>query len=174
MAVCAFVIVVLIRKGLAEAGLVAGVVAALTGVVAVGAAVWAVVPHASNVPLPPELDVPGWVVGRPAELSAIVRALVDEGAGMVGITTGLYGAGGFGKTTLARMVCADRRVQRRFGGRVYLITVGRDVRGAASVAAKVNDVIRFIANEDAAFADPQFRGEAGVAAGCRAAPAAGA
>ena len=65
-------------------------------------------------------------------------------AGTVGITTGLYGAGGFGKTTLARMVCADRRVRRRFGGGVYLVTVGRDVRGAAAVAAKVNDVIKLV------------------------------
>ena len=76
----------------------------------------------------------------------------------VGITTGLYGAGGFGKTTLAQMVCADRRVRRRFGGRVYLVTVGRDVRGAAAVAAKVNDVIKLVAGEDATFTDPQLAG----------------
>ena len=109
--------------------------------------------------MPPELEVPDWVVDRPAELAAVVRALVDAGAGTVGITTGLYGAGGFGKTTLARMVCADRRVRRRFGGRVYLVTVGRDVRGAAAVAAKVNDVIKLVTGEDAAFTDPQLAGQ---------------
>ena len=81
------------------------------------------------------------------------------GAGTVGITTGLYGAGGFGKTTLAQMVCADRRVRRRFGGRVYLVTVGRDVRGAAAIAAKVNDVIKLVAGEDATFTDPQLAGQ---------------
>jgi hypothetical protein len=145
VAACAFVIGVLVHKGLAEAGLWAGVVAALAGVVAAAAAVWVLVPRPSRVPLPPELKVPDWVVGRPAELAAIVRALAGgrTGAvGTVGITTGLYGAGGFGKTTLAQMVCADRRVRQWFGGRVYLVTVGRDVRGAAAVAAKVNDVIR--------------------------------
>ena len=77
----------------------------------------------------------------------------------MGITTGLYGAGGFGKTTLAQMVCADRRVRRRFGGRVYLVTVGRDVRGAAAIAAKVNDVIKLVAGEDATFTDPQLAGQ---------------
>ena len=75
---------------------------------------------------------------------------------------------------LARMVCADRRVRRQFGGRVYLVTVGRDVRGAAAVAAKVNDVIKLVAGEDATFTDPQLAGAAaGYAAGCRAAQAAG-
>ena len=123
------------------------------------AAVLAVVPRPAKVPLPPELEVPDWVVGRPAELSAVVRALAGGRARTVGITTGLYGAGGFGKTTLARMVCADRRVRRRFGGRVYLVTVGRDVRGAAAVAAKVNDVIRLVTGEEAAFADPQLAGQ---------------
>jgi WD40 repeat protein len=158
VAACAFVIGVLVHKGLAVAGAWAGVVAAVAGVAAAGAAVWGPVPRPSRVPLPPELEVPDWVVGRPAELSIVVRALVGGRAGTVGITTGLYGAGGFGKTTLAQMACADRRVRRWFGGRVYRVTVGRDVRGAAAVAAKVNDVIRLVFDVDAAFADPQLAG----------------
>ena len=158
VAACAFVIGVLVHKDLAEAGVWAGVVAGLAGVVAAAAAVWAVVPGPSKVPVPPELRVPDWVVGRPAELEEVVSALAGGRAGMVGITTKLYGAGGFGKTTLARMVCADRRVRRRFRGRVYLVTVGRDLRSAVAVAAKVNDVIRLVAGEEAAFADPQLAG----------------
>jgi ABC-type molybdenum transport system ATPase subunit/photorepair protein PhrA len=46
-------------------------------------------------------------------------ALAGGWAGTVGITTSLYGAGGFGKTTLAQMVCADRR----FRGRVHWVAV---------------------------------------------------
>jgi WD40 repeat protein len=111
------------------------------------------------VELPPEFQVPGWVVDRPAELTAVVRALGDRRAATVGITTGLFGAGGFGKTTLALMVCADPRVRRSFRGRVYLVTVGRDVRGAADIALKVNDVIKLVAGEDASFTDPQLAGQ---------------
>jgi WD40 repeat protein len=157
-AACAFLILVLIRKGLAQAGLWSALLAALAGIVATTAAVWAVVPHAVKVPLPPKLEVPGWVVGRPAELAGVVKALLGGRPGTVGITTGLYGAGGFGKTTLALMVCADRQVRRRFGRRVYLITIGRDVRGAAAIAAKVNDVIKLVTGEDATYADPQLAG----------------
>ena len=43
-------------------------------------------------------------------------------------------------------------------GRVYLVTVGRDVRGAAAVAAKVNDVIKLVAGEGFTFTDPQLAG----------------
>ena len=104
--------------------------------------------------------MPEWVVSRPAELSAVVAALLKDRDGTVGITTGLQGAGGFGKTTLALTVCADRKVRRAFRGFVYWVTVGRDVRGAAAVAAKINDVIRLVApGEDATFTDPEQAGQ---------------
>ena len=154
---CALLIGVLVHKGLAAAGAWAGVVGGLAAVLGAAATWWAMVPRPSAV-MPPELRLEDWMVGRPAELAAVVRALADGVAGTVGITTGLFGAGGFGKTTLARMVCADRRVRRRFGGRVYLVTVGRDLRGPAAVAAKVNEVIRLVFDVDAAFADPQLAG----------------
>ena len=41
---------------------------------------------------------------------------------------------------------------------MYLVTVGRDVRGDAAIAAKVNDVIKLIADKDATFTDPQLAG----------------
>ncbi len=155
---CGFLIAVLVGEGLQQASLWAAIVAALAGVVAAGAAVWVSMPQLSKVPLPPELEVPKWVVDRPDELAAVVNALVGGKAGTVGITTGLYGAGGFGKTTLAQMVCGDRRVRQRFGGRVYAVTVGRDVRGAAAIAAKVNDLIKLVSGENVTFTDPQLAG----------------
>lgn len=48
-------------------------------------------------------------------------------------------------------------------GRGYLVTVGRDVRGAA-VAAKVNDVINLVTAQNATFTDPQPSRSAGSAA----------
>ena len=137
----------------------AAVLAALTSVVAAVATIWPVVARPSKVMAAPGLEVPKWVVDRPVEVSAVVAALLRRRAGPVGITTGLQGAGGFGKTTLALMVRADRRVRRRFSGHVYLVTVGRDVRGAAAVAAKVNDVIKLVAGEEATFTDPDIAGQ---------------
>jgi WD40 repeat protein len=155
---CVFLVAVLAGKGLQQASLWAAVLAALTGVVAAVAAIWPLVARPPRVLLPPPVEVPGWVVDRPAEVSAVVAALLGGRAGTVGITTALQGAGGFGKTTLALMVCADRRIRRRFRGYVHMVTVSRDVRATAALAAKVNDVIKEVAGEDATFTDPELAG----------------
>ena len=79
-----------------------------------------------------------WVVDRPAEVRQVVAALGRGGT--VGITTAVQGAGGFGKTTIAKMVRCDRRVLRRFRGRVYWVTVGRDAP-SEGLALLVNALI---------------------------------
>ncbi len=84
-----------------------------------------------------------WVVDRPAEVAQIVAAL-RRSAGTVGITTAVHGAGGFGKTTVAKIVRADPRVLRRFRDRVYWVTLGRDVgkdEGKQALAGLVNGLI---------------------------------
>ena len=161
-----FLIVIMVSQGLARAGAWALPLAALAGIVAAVAAVWVTIPAPSKVlppqpkeSLPPGLEVPEWAIDRPAELNAVIEALLSGPAGTVGITTGLHGAGGFGKTTLARMVGADPRVRQSFGGRIYLVTVGRDVRGTAAIAAKINDVIHLVTGENATFTDPQLAGQ---------------
>ncbi len=63
-AVCAFVIAVLVREGLAEAGLWAGVAGGLAGVVGTAVTVGVAVPRPA---VPLELEVPDSVVGRSAE-----------------------------------------------------------------------------------------------------------
>jgi WD40 repeat protein len=155
---CVFLVVFLAGQGLERASLWAAVLGLPAGAVATATGVWALVLQRSKVLVPPEFEVPEWVVDRPAEAEQVVTALLRGRAGTVGITTGLYGAGGFGKTTLALMVCADRRVRRRFRGGVYLVTVGRDLLGGAAVAAKVNDVIKLVAGEEATFTDPELAG----------------
>ena len=81
-----------------------------------------------------------WVVGRPDEVNQVVAALLREGGGTVGITTAVRGAGGFGKTTIAKMVRADPRIVRWFRGRVYWVTVGRDT-GRQALPGLVNGLI---------------------------------
>ena len=62
-------------------------------------------------------------------------------ASAVGVTTGLVGAGGFGKTTLARMVAHDPRVRAEFAGGVVWVTVGEDA-GGPELAAKLVSAAR--------------------------------
>ncbi|NUT51300.1 MAG: hypothetical protein HOV94_28965 [Saccharothrix sp.] len=99
-----------------------------------------------------------WVVDRPAEVAAVVAALRGRG-GTVGVTTALRGAGGFGKTTVAKLVRADRRVLRHFRNRVYWVTLGRDVRSRGALARKVNDLVgRLDPGRPVTFTDPEQAG----------------
>jgi WD40 repeat protein len=158
VAACVFILVVVAGQGVERASLWVGVVAALAGVVAAVAAIWPLVARPFRGLVPPDMEMSAWAVDRPAEAGQAVAALLRGRNGLVGLTTGLYGAGGFGKTTLVRVVCADARVRRRFKGGIFLVTMGRDVRGATAVAAKVNDVIKLVAGEDATFTDPDLAG----------------
>ncbi|MFJ9581097.1 NB-ARC domain-containing protein [Streptomyces sp. NPDC101191] len=110
-------------------------------------------------PPPPE-TVPDWVVDR-AERARTVKAVCrTRGRGRaVAITTSLEGAGGFGKTVLARAVAASPRVRRHFRGRIYVVTIGRDVRGRAAVAAKVAAATAFVTGDTTAFDDPGLAGD---------------
>lgn len=158
VAASVFLALFLTGQGLVKASLWASVLSLVTGIVSMAAAVWPLVSNPSRIQLSPEWEVPEWVVGRPHEAGQVVAALHRHGGRTVGITTGMHGAGGFGKTTLARIVCADRRIRRRFRGGVYLVTVGRDTKGAAAMAAKVNDVIKLVSGEEATFTDPEIAG----------------
>src|SRR6266496_1319000 len=112
VAACVFLGLFLAGQGLAQASLWASVLSLATGLAAFGAAIWPLIFRPSRVQVPAELALPDWVVDRPREAGQVVSALLGHRGSTVAITTGLHGAGGFGKTTLARMVCADSRVQR--------------------------------------------------------------
>ena len=151
-------IAVVLNKGLAAASLWTSVVSLPLAVVAAAAAVWVMTASRSKGIPPPELMVPDWVVDRPTETSEVIAALLDDRRTVRQISVGLHGAAGFGKSTIARMACADRRVQRHFKGGIYLVTIGRDLRGTAAIADKVNNVIRLIDGEGTTFTDPDLAG----------------
>ena len=120
-----------------------GVAAVATAIVATLPALylaWVVVPATQKpgrwLSLVPA--VPGWV--DRGELAEVVSALTAAGPGAVALTTGLVGAGGFGKTTLAAKACQDGKVRRRFRGGIVWITVGRDT-GGPGLAARISEVI---------------------------------
>ncbi|MFJ8563758.1 NB-ARC domain-containing protein [Streptomyces sp. NPDC093514] len=109
-------------------------------------------------PLVPAVPpVPEWVIARSESLD-VIKALCRRAQGTVGITTALRGAGGFGKTTLAEMACADPKVRRRFRGRIFVVTIGREVRGREALATKVAEVTRFITGDATTFDDPGLAG----------------
>ena len=102
-----------------------------------------------------------WLVGRPpgavlgqvplvagwvdrAELAQVVAVLTAGGA--VALTTGLSGAGGFGKTTLAARACQDRMVRRQFRVGICWVTVGREVNDEA-LAARISERVRDLGGE---------------------------
>src|ERR1035437_4684861 len=157
-AACVFVGLFLAGQGLAKASLWASVLSLVTTLAAVAVAILPLISRPPRLQVPPELALPEWVIDRPQEAGQVVSALLNRNGKTVAITTGLHGAGGFGKTTLARIVCADHRVQRRIRGGIYPITIGRDIRGAAAMAAKVNDVIKLLSGEEASFTDPEIAG----------------
>ncbi|MFE9024583.1 NB-ARC domain-containing protein [Streptomyces sp. NPDC007808] len=129
------------------------------GIVAAGALAWlqsrppAVV---NDPPPPPPATLPEWFIDRAQTRAAV--AAVCRGGRAVGLTTALAGAGGFGKTTLAEAVCANKRVRRRFRSRIYLVTIGREVRQREDVTAKVAEVTRFITGDTTEFDDPSLAG----------------
>jgi WD40 repeat protein len=109
---------------------------------------------------PPQAPrIPSWAIPRPDEQDKVVAAVCAKPGSMVGITTGLEGAGGFGKTMLAEMACADERVREHFAGRVYVVTLGQDVRGPSAIATKVIEAIHFITGHTATYTDPGMAGD---------------
>jgi hypothetical protein len=109
-------------------------------------------------------------VARPELAEALVAAVLAPDATSVGVTTGLVGAGGFGKTTLARMLTHDPRVRAEFSGGVVWVTVGEDA-GALDLAAKLVSAARLFDPTTAEVTDPQAAGAVlGVAEGKVSAP----
>jgi NB-ARC domain len=96
-------------------------------------------------------------VERPELGEALVAAVLSQEAGSVGVTTGLVGAGGFGKTTLARMVAHDLRVRAEFGGGVVWVTVGEDASGP-NLAGKLSSRARLFDPGVPEVTDPQAAG----------------
>ncbi|MFF4034186.1 NB-ARC domain-containing protein [Streptomyces sviceus] len=152
VAAAVWLLVTAVRDGWGVADPVASVFGSVSGLVALAVSLRAV-PGASTTatsrPVPPQ--VPDWWVNR--DEAAVVVKAVRRRTGRwgnrapVAITAGLHGAGGFGKTSLARYVAAQPSVQRRFPGGVHLITMGREVRGRAAIAAKVAEETRLLTGD---------------------------
>jgi hypothetical protein len=97
------------------------------------------------------------MVERPEVGNRLVAALTVPGPAEVSLTTGLAGAGGFGKTTLASWVCHQPEIDRRYPGGLLWVTVGQDVHGP-DLAEKVNDLAFALSGARPALSDPDAAG----------------
>src|SRR5262249_24457095 len=96
-------------------------------------------------------------VARPEVADAVVALLLAKDGGTVGLSTGLYGAGGFGKTTLARQVCWNRAVRRWFRGGAFEVPIGDGMVGA-DLAQKVTNLIHGLGGTAPGTTDPREAG----------------
>ena len=82
-------------------------------------------PDVRRVPFMVE-DLDGFIQ-RPEEFDRLIALLLDKNREEpVAITAALCGAGGYGKTTLARAICHDERVQNAFDDGILWVTLGED------------------------------------------------
>lgn len=95
------------------------------------------------------------VIERPELVDAVVDALSADATPVA--LTGLEGAGGFGKTTLAALVCRDERVLAQFPGGVLWKALGQQVKGA-EITTAVNDLVEYLTGRRPTYSDPQLAG----------------
>src|SRR6266566_9198682 len=72
-------------------------------------------------------DLPADYVPRPREFNALIEKLLDQQREEpAAITAALRGAGGYGKTTMAKAICHDERIQEAFDDGILWVTLGEN------------------------------------------------
>lgn len=95
-------------------------------------------------------DLPPDFVPRPREYAALVGLLLDADRDEpIAVTVGLRGAGGFGKTALARALCHDEAIQNAFDDGVLWVTLGER---PGDLSARVEDLIVMLSGQRPGFA----------------------
>jgi WD40 repeat protein len=110
--------------------------------------------------LAPVFAVPplrGDEVARPRLMAELVEAVTRPGITAVGMTTGLWGAGGFGKTTMARLLVHRQEVRQVFRDGAVWVTVGEDISGP-ELAEKITNVVGLLSGERPGLTDPLAAG----------------
>ncbi len=95
-------------------------------------------------------DLPADFVPRPAEYEQLLSHLLDrQREEPVAITTALRGAGGFGKTALARALCHDEAIQNAFDDGILWVTLGES---PGDLTGRVEDLIYMLSGQRPGFA----------------------
>jgi WD40 repeat protein len=94
-------------------------------------------------------DLPSDFVARPREFEALIDQLLDQQREEpVAITAALRGAGGYGKTTMAKALCHDERIQQAFDDGILWVTLGEN---PGDLVGKVEDLIYTLNKERPGF-----------------------
>jgi len=94
-------------------------------------------------------DLPEGFVPRPGEFDQLLKLLIDERREEpVAITAALRGAGGYGKTTLAKALCHDERIQDAFDDGILWVTLGEN---PGDLTGRVEDLIVTLGDERPGF-----------------------
>ncbi len=94
-------------------------------------------------------DLPADYVPRPQEYEALIDKLLDQRREEpVAITAALRGAGGYGKTTMAKAICHDERIQQAFDDGILWVTLGEN---PGNLVGKVEDLIYLLNKERPGF-----------------------
>jgi len=94
-------------------------------------------------------DLPGDYVPRPQEFEALIDKLLDQRREEpVAITAALRGAGGYGKTTMAKALCHDEHIQQAYDNGILWVTLGEN---PDNLVGKVEDLIYTLSRERPGF-----------------------
>ncbi|MGH9844322.1 MAG: NB-ARC domain-containing protein, partial [Blastocatellia bacterium] len=105
-------------------------------------------PDVRRVPFMVE-DLPAGFVQRPHEFDQLVALLLDQNREEpVAITAALRGAGGYGKTTIAKALCHDERIQDAFDDGILWVTLGET---PGDLTGRVEDLIQILSGDRPGF-----------------------
>jgi len=93
--------------------------------------------------------LPKSIVHRPHEFDSLVGLLLDNENQPRAVTATVHGAGGYGKTTLATMVCHDDRIIEAFDDGILWVTLGH----AADVKRQLAAAYKALTGRDGGFED---------------------
>src|SRR5260370_4021302 len=94
-------------------------------------------------------DLPAEYVPRQKEFRALIDKLLDQRREEpIAITAALRGAGGYGKTTMAKALCHEERIQKAFEVGILGVTLGEH---PGNLVGKVEDLIYLLNKERPGF-----------------------
>jgi WD40 repeat protein len=89
-------------------------------------------------------EPPGDFVARPLEFDTLKKQLLDRGSDGLAITAALNGAGGYGKTTLAKALAHDPDIQDAYSDGILWIELGEK---SANLLSILSDLVEVLSGE---------------------------